>query len=728
MTKPQLHYFITVLLLVLFTFVPASAQGLDGLSVNAGGGLHLPLSDYLSPGYRITAGVGYELAEMPLFAELSVGYDRFSGVDVFSDSSVSLIDAYLAAGYRFELFPGFSVLARGTIGYGYERLQTGGETFNGGALNWGADAGVAVPLGEAFDIQLLAGLRAQMNSHFAFESSLRVGFKPFALPPRQRVPRSGRSAESQPLTEASGTDLAGRLFLPPEIVTYDDNYLPIRAAGFSTVFPVFYRYYNEAPIGAIEIENVTGRGIENVEILVNIPAFMDLPQRQLQLREFPAGAIQAVDLRILFNNNLLEVTEGTQVAAQFIVRYDYLGTRYQYEVNTILEVANRNAMTWDDDRKAASFVTARDPVILSFAKSASAVSRTPAAASFPPALTGAMAVFQSLADFGIDYAVDPSSSYEALSETDQQIDFLQFPVQTLEYQAGDCDDLSILYAAMLEAVGIETAFVTIPGHIYLAVNSGVPDNQAERVFPDDRPLIFHDGSAWIPVEVTLLDEGFLRAWEIGGRNWNSYAADGSAALLPIAEAWETYAPVGFDTGLRGNIVQPDRDELKQVFTDELDRYRREVIDLESRPILAAIEDRGPGYRLYMRLAVVYARYGEYAAGREYIETALQYGETPAAYINLGNISLLEGDYRGAMAEYREAYALDAENPVLLKNLSIAALESGDADAAGRYFAELENIDPETAASISYVLDSSGDGTRASEAGNLYSLVTWEEIE
>ena len=32
--------------------------------------------------------------------------------------------------------------------------------------------------------------------------------------------------------------------------------------------------------------------------------------------------------------------------------------------------------------------------------------------------------------------------------------------QTLEYRAGDCDDLSILYSALLESVGVETAFIT----------------------------------------------------------------------------------------------------------------------------------------------------------------------------------------------------------------------------------------------------------------------------
>ena len=48
------------------------------------------------------------------------------------------------------------------------------------------------------------------------------------------------------------------------------------------------------------------------------------------------------------------------------------------------------------------------------------------------------------------------------------VDFLQFPYQTLLYHGGDCDDLSILNCSLFEALGIQTAFITIPGHIYMA--------------------------------------------------------------------------------------------------------------------------------------------------------------------------------------------------------------------------------------------------------------------
>jgi hypothetical protein len=57
--------------------------------------------------------------------------------------------------------------------------------------------------------------------------------------------------------------------------------------------------------------------------------------------------------------------------------------------------------------------------------------------------------------------VDPVTPYKKFSQN-LSVDFLQFPNQTLEYKARDCDDLSMLYNALLESVGIKTAFITIP--------------------------------------------------------------------------------------------------------------------------------------------------------------------------------------------------------------------------------------------------------------------------
>lgn len=48
-----------------------------------------------------------------------------------------------------------------------------------------------------------------------------------------------------------------------------------------------------------------------------------------------------------------------------------------------------------------------------------------------------------------------------------RVETVQTPVKTLEYSAGDCDDMVTLLSSLLEAIGYETRFVAMglrPGH------------------------------------------------------------------------------------------------------------------------------------------------------------------------------------------------------------------------------------------------------------------------
>ncbi|HEB10626.1 MAG TPA: hypothetical protein ENI06_05370 [Spirochaetales bacterium] len=90
----------------------------------------------------------------------------------------------------------------------------------------------------------------------------------------------------------------------------------------------------------------------------------------------------------------------------------------------------------------------------------------------------------------MSYVIDPTTPYGEFSKDKLAIDFLQFPTQTLEYMAGDCYDLLILYSALLESVGVETAFITIPGHIFMAFSLNIQpaDDRKRFLRPDE--LIF----------------------------------------------------------------------------------------------------------------------------------------------------------------------------------------------------------------------------------------------
>jgi hypothetical protein len=191
----------------------------------------------------------------------------------------------------------------------------------------------------------------------------------------------------------------------------------------------------------------------------------------------------------------------------------------------------------------------------------------------------------------MSYVIDPASSFVDLSEDASALDSLNYPYQTLYYRGGDCDDLSILYCSLLEVLGIDTAFITIPGHIYCAFDTGIP--AAEETGESWRPegLIEQGGKLWMPVEITVPGEGFYEAWRIGARKWrrfvsqtateasrgvpqgeNSTEVEGEAKLYPMRESWAIYPSV---TVPEAGDNLPEVPE-EQTFTGALERELKKL--------------------------------------------------------------------------------------------------------------------------------------------------------
>jgi transglutaminase-like putative cysteine protease len=69
----------------------------------------------------------------------------------------------------------------------------------------------------------------------------------------------------------------------------------------------------------------------------------------------------------------------------------------------------------------------------------------------------------------------------------------KLPAEVLRENEGDCDEISGLYASVLEVLGIETKKVNIPGHQYMLIKLGeywkgfdptVQDYRGDRVLAD----------------------------------------------------------------------------------------------------------------------------------------------------------------------------------------------------------------------------------------------------
>jgi tetratricopeptide (TPR) repeat protein len=495
---------------------------------------------------------------------------------------------------------------------------------------------------------------------------------------------------------------------------------------FEDVFPVFFKYYDEHPIGTATIRNRESSDITDIKVNLLVKQYMDSPKLCAAPESLGRGDEQPISLSALFNDSVLTITEGTKVAADITVDYEYKGQHYTYTKVETLSLYDRNATRWDDDRKAAAFVTAKDPVVLKFAKNTAGIVNESGMRAVNENLRMAMAMHEALSLYGMSYVVDPTTPYEEFSQNTTAVDYLQFPKQSLDYRAGDCDDLSILYCALLESIGLETAFITTPGHIHMAFSVNLSPEAARATFSDSEDLIFFDDKTWVPVEITTIGEGFLKAWEDGAKLWREAHERDKAGFFSVRDAWQEYNPVGF-TGGSDSVQYPNEAKVASVYIEEMERYIDREIYPQVVKLRREIEQSGGSYKLVNRLGVLYARYGliDKAEG-EFNKVLSKNKDYLPTLLNLGNIHYLNGDYDKAMSYYSRASKKDPDNPKAVLCVARVNHEMENYGTVRKQYDKLKKLDPDLASRFAY-LDLKGDeAVRAAEAAKIKEAVVWAE--
>ncbi|MBI9072066.1 MAG: hypothetical protein JEY94_10735 [Melioribacteraceae bacterium] len=111
-----------------------------------------------------------------------------------------------------------------------------------------------------------------------------------------------------------------------------------------------------------------------------------------------------------------------------------------------------------------------------------------------------------------------------VSDPRSAVEYVQFPSETLNIKGGDCDDLTVCFAAMLEGIGIETAFIDYKNedkisHVSLLVNTKLKPDQSSLITNNDKKIFIRKNNQnideiWIPIETTSF-VNFNSSWEIG---------------------------------------------------------------------------------------------------------------------------------------------------------------------------------------------------------------------
>jgi hypothetical protein len=224
-------------------------------------------------------------------------------------------------------------------------------------------------------------------------------------------------------------------------------------------------------------------------------------------------------------------------------------------------VRSVNSLLMDDVAKLASFISSTDSSVRSFALSCLEGAEKLESEDLDRSIFRAVVLFEAL--HGMSYAYDPNVPFESGT-----VDDVRFPREILgmlsetDLAFGDCDDSTVLYCSLLESVGVHTALIKQPKHVLMAFKvENMTLEKALGMDLDDGSYIPIDGYAWIPVETTLIGDGFIQAWKSGLERMK--AMNGIEDITTTQEAWERYGSVEiegvFDTPIRYSI--PPRNKL-----------------------------------------------------------------------------------------------------------------------------------------------------------------------
>jgi tetratricopeptide (TPR) repeat protein/WD40 repeat protein len=482
----------------------------------------------------------------------------------------------------------------------------------------------------------------------------------------------------------------------------------LRDLRFSALFPALYRSYRDTPVGTVTVANVGEQTVSNLAIRTELQEVGAGSQTARLSRQLGIGRTEQLDLPTQVGKELLEYRDGATITVQLTVRYVVGDETVSETIDHPVRVLNRNAIRWDQDQKVAAFMSVNEPRLTRFATTAAAAAEDQHNPAMSRNLLYAMRLYEAIRTVGVAYVVDPSSAYEELSEDERAIDHVRFPAETLSFKAGDCDDLSVLFNSGLEALGVPTAFITTPGHIFAAFDLGVPRDRAQELYSRADDLIFREDRSWVPVETTLLAEGFMEAWRTGARQWRAAVEEGTAGFFTTADAWRSYKPAAVEL----NISEPtiSRQEVRSAYQQELKRFRNRELSYHR----ARLPESPQSPTALTTLGMVYARYGFLEEALTRFERAAEGGPTLAALLNAAAVLSRLDRHEDALSYLARARDQYPEHPRVHLGLAVSHLEAGDTRSARSSYRRLSEISPRLAKRYP-IFSAPGDGGRTRAA-------------
>jgi len=126
--------------------------------------------------------------------------------------------------------------------------------------------------------------------------------------------------------------------------------IEISRIEINEIFAAAYKYYETHPLGKVVITNNTDQTHTKVKLGFAIKGFIDFPA-EIEIAEITPKQRVELQLKPVFSNKILDVTENSPLQSEISLTYDVAGVATAVTRSFPVTLYERHAIQWDQKAK-----------------------------------------------------------------------------------------------------------------------------------------------------------------------------------------------------------------------------------------------------------------------------------------------------------------------------------------------------------------------------------------
>jgi hypothetical protein len=315
----------------------------------------------------------------------------------------------------------------------------------------------------------------------------------------------------------------------------EDKGIILSVAGVEPVFANMPEEFIDRPFMTLVIENQSDENIMKSELTLDVPGYFTSPI-SAELESIPALDRVRIQLFAEFTDELKKISKTKRTDAVISIAYG----KKKAEIKYPIVIFDAHTTRWNTGEKLAIYIDSAAPVVASIADELKAEAEGLTSDKQLMKLYKGMTALDYLNGLGVKYIPDEKRPFTDVYGSNTKVDSAQYPAELLTGKQGDGDDILITYGSILKASGIDMAFTVSDGKVLALFDTSIPEEMLGRLGFSKEQVVVYDENIWIPIDVSAISDGSVKAWESGAKIASGLGDD--TKLVILSKAMDKYKP------------------------------------------------------------------------------------------------------------------------------------------------------------------------------------------